>query len=104
MVRPRIGCMRGNGTASGETGMAALSTLAATGLGGSSEREVLLARRNAARFSALVSGSKARSSVWPTTSTGLGVGFGVTLGVTFGAVVLGLRLISRLPWAEAWPP
>jgi hypothetical protein len=28
----------------------------------------------------VVSGSKARSSVWPTTSTGLGVGFGVTLG------------------------
>src|SRR3954449_10657494 len=99
MVTPRIGGMRGNGTASGETGIAPLSTLpvgGAASAGLSKAREVLSARRKAARFRALVSGSNARSRVWPTTSTGLAVfvaGFGVVaFAAGLGVTVLGLRL------------
>src|SRR4051794_38930005 len=94
--------MWGKGTARGDTGMAALPGAAGGGgVASANCRACLSARFNAARLSALASGSSARSRVWPTTSTGLDAAF--FLGFWLIDRTLRTRLGVRPPEAAPVP-
>src|ERR1700722_8451753 len=102
--------MAGEGKALRETLSPGLPVVVTTGAACASNwRAWRSARRNAALFQALRSGSSARSRVWPTISAGLG---GTTLGEALGTAAavrvrtggLVIQVTGQAGLARRWSP